>query len=123
MSEYYRRLREVFVGAQALAPDERAPYLDRACAGDAVLRQDAEALLAHDAVASSFLQEVSAWGGLLDQLQVWPGQPDTSPLRIGPFTIRDVLGKGGMGVVYLADQDFPRRTVALKVIRKERLSP
>ena len=45
-----------------------------------------------------------------------PGQ------RVGRYVIRDLLGRGGMGVVYLADQLEPvRRTVALKLIRPERL--
>lgn len=41
------------------------------------------------------------------------------PERIGPYRIRAVLGQGGMGVVYLADQDAPAREVALKVIRPD----
>ena len=39
------------------------------------------------------------------------------PARIGPYHILRELGEGGMGTVYLAQQDVPRRTVALKVIR------
>ena len=43
------------------------------------------------------------------------------PLTIGPFKILDVLGEGGMGIVYLAEQDKPvRRRVALKVLAEER---
>lgn len=41
------------------------------------------------------------------------------PEQIGPYRIRAVLGQGGMGVVYLADQDAPSREVALKVIRPD----
>ncbi len=39
------------------------------------------------------------------------------PDRIGPFRVTSLLGLGGMGVVYAAEQDHPRRSVALKVIR------
>lgn len=42
---------------------------------------------------------------------------DTAPERIGNYTIRGVLGRGGMGIVFEAEQDAPRRPVALKVIR------
>lgn len=42
----------------------------------------------------------------------------TTGSQIGPFTILRTLGKGGMGVVYLAKQDSPKREVALKIINK-----
>jgi tetratricopeptide (TPR) repeat protein len=45
------------------------------------------------------------------------------PGRLGAYTILGVLGEGGMGVVYRAEQDRPRRPVALKVIRPDTLSP
>jgi hypothetical protein len=49
-------------------------------------------------------------------------QAQAAPLsngeRVAGYTIRGIMGMGGMGVVYVADQDRPRRTVALKVIRR-----
>ncbi|MEZ6234683.1 MAG: serine/threonine-protein kinase [Phycisphaerales bacterium] len=56
-----------------------------------------------------------------------PEPPDRAPRRplpvIGRFRTLRVLGEGGMGVVYLAEQDNPRRQVALKVIRPGMASP
>src|SRR5262249_41667035 len=49
--------------------------------------------------------------------------PSALPARIGPYRIVRRLGEGGMGAVYEAEQDSPRRAVALKVIRPGLLSP
>jgi len=49
--------------------------------------------------------------------------PDPAPTRVGRYTIVRILGEGGMGTVYEAQQDNPFRTVALKVIRPGYLSP
>lgn len=50
--------------------------------------------------------------------------PDPSrPAAVGNYRILRILGEGGMGVVYLAEQDRPRRTVALKVIRPGLMTP
>ncbi len=51
-----------------------------------------------------------------------PGGP-ALPQHFGPFTLVELLGEGGMGTVYLAEQARPRRRVALKLIRHGHLSP
>jgi tetratricopeptide (TPR) repeat protein len=51
--------------------------------------------------------------------------PSTSPqLRVGPYSLRSVLGEGGFGVVWMATQEEPLpRAVALKILRADRLDP
>lgn len=49
--------------------------------------------------------------------------PDSTPSTIGRYRITGTLGEGGMGTVYRAEQDQPSRTVALKVIRPDLVSP
>jgi serine/threonine protein kinase/tetratricopeptide (TPR) repeat protein len=116
----------IFVTAlEKATPAERAAYLDDACAGNPELRRRVEALLrAHEQS-----------GDLLDPPVQDPG-PRTEPAgdpapsgagrpiaegpgsRIGPYQITRKVGEGGMGIVFLAEQEHPvRRTVALKVIK------
>src|SRR5262249_55868090 len=93
----------------------RAAMLERACGGDAELRQQVESLLqAHEAP-----------GSFLDRPAVPPAQTvdavaaaEGPGMRIGPYKLLQALGEGGMGTVYLAEQEEPvRRRVALKVIK------
>jgi eukaryotic-like serine/threonine-protein kinase len=65
-----------------------------------------------DPAAEDFLPKVSQ-GGISSPLSVGPA---THPRRIGSYQIISVLGRGGMGLVYLAQQQQPKRVVALKVI-------
>lgn len=50
--------------------------------------------------------------------------PETTAPRVGPYTLRSVLGEGGFGIVWLATQSDPiERAVALKILRPDRLDP
>ncbi len=96
-------------------PAQRAAYLDRTCAGDDQLRSQVEALLRADARAGSFLEAPPAGAGVtLDQTAHIDG-PGTV---IGRYELLELIGEGGMGLVYLAEQKEPiKRRVALKIIK------
>jgi serine/threonine protein kinase/tetratricopeptide (TPR) repeat protein len=106
---------EIFHQVIALSlPEERAAYLQRACAGDPALRASIEALLRANEGASHFLgRPAAALTAALDQpIQEGPGTV------IGPYKLLEQIGEGGMGVVYMAEQTQPvRRKVALKIIK------
>ncbi len=86
---------------------ERQAYLDGACGTDPDLRSRVEALLAAHDEASDFLEDPA-----VSSPQEGPGT------SIGVYKLLQQIGEGGMGVVYMAEQEKPvRRKVALKVIK------
>ncbi len=118
------RVREVFDCIAELPANEREAALAEACGGDAALRREVESLLRASESAQSFLHE-SPSGVDLRELVAVSGLDSGAFKRgekFGNFTLIEPLGHGGMGVVYLAEQDRPRRTVALKLIRSPFLS-
>lgn len=101
---------DLFQSALDLPPAERADFLDRECS-DPSIRAEVEALLEHfNSAEGRFLEEP-----LLGRNA--PSEPAACPRRIGRFRILRKIGEGGMGTVFEAEQDQPRRRVALKVIR------
>jgi serine/threonine protein kinase/predicted Zn-dependent protease len=103
----------VFCEAVEIADaDARAAYLARACGADAGLRRRVEALIAAHFRAGSFLDRPAEAAGHDPADGPGPGSV------IGPYTLVEKVGEGGMGAVYVADQSAPiRRRVALKVIK------
>jgi serine/threonine protein kinase len=102
----------VFAAALAISdPTDRAAYLDRACAGNPVLRAEVDALLSAHAADNP-----------LDRTAPRPasvGEPTAAVGdRVGPYKLLEKIGEGGMGEVWVADQLEPiKRRVALKLIK------
>src|SRR5206468_11827213 len=102
---------------QALArsnPDERAAYLEQACAGNPALRAAVEALLRANVGASGFLDNpVAPPGATVDE----PGAERPGTI-VGRYKLLEQIGEGGMGSVWMAQQTEPvKRLVAVKLIK------
>src|SRR5258708_1941245 len=97
---------------------QRAVFLREVCGADESLRCEVESLLAYGQKAEGFIElpamELAARELARDE--VWPSA-GRLPFKIGHYRALRLLGEGGMGIVYEAEQEQPRRTVALKVIK------
>src|SRR3954451_22428214 len=97
------------------SPEERAAYLDQACAGDLARRAAVEALLRANVGASGFLDQPAP--ALVATVEEQPVSERPGAI-IGPYKLLQQIGEGGMGTVFMAEQTQPvQRKVALKVIK------
>jgi len=110
-----QRVRELFVAALMTADPLRDAFLEQAADGDLALVQEVRLLLEAHEDASGFL----AAPALGPTIEYGPGPIAEGPgTVIGPYTLLEQIGEGGMGVVYVAEQARPmRRKVALKIIK------
>jgi serine/threonine protein kinase len=117
MSDSHKPAGGIFDAALQLAEDQRAAYLDEACAGDSLLRQRVEALLRAHEGAGSFMDS-PAQGPIPETIALSLPLSEKPGDKIGRYKLLQQIGEGGCGVVYMAEQEEPiRRKVALKVIK------
>ena len=124
------RIQAVFLLAvEATDAATRAQVLNRECGADAELRQRVEALLAAHDASGGFLDRppMSPYSAGGEFVEPPPGvstatfHPDeTAGTMIGPYKLLQLMGKGGMGAVWMAEQTEPvQRRVALKIIKSD----
>src|SRR5690348_2182265 len=98
------------------AGPERVAFLERACGAEEALRKRIEALLQAHEVPDSFL-EPETLPAAKATIRVDFSAEEPSGSRIGRYKLLQKIGEGGMGIVYMAEQEEPvRRKVAFKII-------
>src|SRR5262245_40810821 len=105
MTGHRLSVKAVFDHAHELrAAAERRAYLDQACADDPDLREKVETLLRAYDEAGGFLESPPVANGTIAHRRAeGPGS------RIGPYKLLQEIGEGGMGAVYMAEQERPVR--------------
>jgi len=115
--QQWQEIDRLFQQAVELSFDDRDSFLDEACGGNSTLRKEVDSLLASDASASHLIdQEVlfeAAPFLAVEVARLDDGQ------KLGNYEIVRLIGRGGMGEVYLAKDEILNRRVALKLLPAE----
>ena len=114
-SEQYERIGELFHSALALSTEQRPAFLSEACGADEDMRWEVESLLvahagAGDFVAAPAMHVAAEWLARQEKAATLRG-------RVGAYDVVSLIGRGGMGEVYLAQDAELGRKVALKLLR------
>ena len=111
--ERWQQLKQIFEAALEKSASERIDFLDQACRGDEEMRKEIDSLL--NACADDGFLEQPAFAAYPDLLQHESSRA-LSGKQLGPYEIKNKIGEGGMGVVYLARDTRLDRAVAIKML-------
>lgn len=123
-SKTYQRASRIFQRVVDLPPDSRESFLEESCGGDEELITAVRLLLENDRDSSSddVFDAPLARLGPAPEGDSEVSQAEGFPRPFGRYTLLRLIGRGGMGVVYEAEQDRPRQRVALKLMARHAIS-
>ena len=108
--------RGIFIRALDLEGDARDSFLAEACAGDPALESEVRRMLADSEKADGFFSDGEGSTILATHLET--PYTEVEGERVGNFILRQQIGEGGFGMVWMAEQMEPvKRMVALKVVK------
>ncbi len=120
-STHWQRIQMLFHQAADLPAADQHAFLKTSCAGDDPLIAEVLAMLKADGEGGSLLDRDLA--NIAHQMLDRPNPSAIGSKEFGPYIIKEVLGEGGMGVVYLAERKDLGSKVAIKILRDAWLSP
>ena len=118
--ERWQEVEKLCQEALELKESQRKAFVEKACAGDENLRQEVESLLKYDRRGGGFIEgpalEVAA-------KMITPEKPESLlGQQVGSYQILSLLGAGGMGIVYKGRDVRLNRSVAIKVLPRDKVS-
>src|SRR5882672_3798921 len=116
-AERSQQVERLYHEARERDPDQRAAFLEQACAGDNALRGEVESLLAEDAAVRTFLETPAL--EVVQKVSREDGSQSLVGRQLGAYSILSFLARGGMGEVNRARDTKLNREVAIKILPEE----